>query len=237
MERQGIHELSAAYALHALDSDEERAFEEHLAHCDDCREQVAAFQETAAAMAHDGDPAAPPAGLRGRILAEARRERPQVVQLRERRRWTSPATAGFAATAACAAIALGIWSLSLSSSLSDERAALDRADEAVSVLAQADARRIPLSGAEGLLVVNRAGEAWLVVSGLEAATGDKTYEAWVIEDGDAVPAGLFHGGGSRTIVKLSRQVPAGSGVAVTLERAGGVDQPTREPVFTSAQTA
>jgi hypothetical protein len=58
-----------------------------------------------------------------------------------------------------------------------------------------------------MLVVNRMGEAWLVVSELEAAPSDQTYEAWVIEDGDAVPAGLFHGGGSRTIVKLSRQVP------------------------------
>jgi anti-sigma-K factor RskA len=237
MERQGIHELSAAYALHALDSDEERAFEEHLGRCDECREQVAAFQETAAAMAYDGGPAAPPEALRGRILAEARSERPKVVQLRERRRWAFPATAGVAAAAACAAVALGIWSLSLSSSLSDERAALDRAEQTVSVLAQADARRIPLSGAEGMLVVNREGEAWLVVSGLEAAPSDKTYEAWVIEDGDAVPAGLFHGGGSRTIEKLSRQVPDGSAVAVTLERAGGVDEPTAEPVFTSAQTA
>jgi anti-sigma-K factor RskA len=235
MERQGIHELSSAYALHALDSDEERAFEEHLAHCDECREHVAAFQETAAAMAYDGGSTSPPAALRGRILAEARSER-KVEQLRERRRWAFPATAGVAVAAACTAVALGIWSLALSSSLSDERAALDRAERTVSALAQTDATRIPLSGAEGMLVVNRAGEAWLVVSGLEAAPSDKTYEAWVIEDGDAAPAGLFHGGGSPTIVKLSRQVPDGSAVAVTLERAGGADEPTAEPVLTSAQT-
>jgi anti-sigma-K factor RskA len=236
MERQGIHELSAAYALHALDSEEERAFEEHLAHCDECREHVAAFQETAAAMAYDGGGAAPPAALRERILADARSERPKVVQLRERR-WAFPAAAGVAAAAACAAVALGIWSLSLSSSLSDERAALDRAEQTVSVLAQTDAQRIPLSGAEGMLVVNREGEAWLVVSGLEAAPSDRTYEAWVIDNGDALPAGLFQGGGSRTVVKLSRQVPEGSAVAVTLERAGGVDEPTAEPLFTSAQSA
>jgi hypothetical protein len=185
----------------------------------------------------DGEPASPPAALRTRILAEGGSERPQVVQVRERRRWTFPATTGLAAAAACAAIALGIWSLTLSSSLSDERAALERSEEAVSALAQADARRIPLTGAEGLLVVNSEGEAWLVVSGLEAAPSDQTYEAWVIEDGDAAPAGLFPGGGARTIVKLSRQVRAGSAVAVTLERAGGVDRPSREPLFTSAETA
>lgn len=235
MERQGIHELSAAYALDALDSDEERAFEEHLAHCDECRDHVAAFQGTAAAMAYDGDPTAPPAALRGRILTEARGERPHVVQLRERRRWVFPVTAGVAAAAACAAIALGIWSLSLSSSLSNEKSALDESEQVISILSQPDARRIPLSGAEGMLVVNRSGEAWLVVSGLEAAPSDETYEAWVIEDGDPVAAGLFIGGGSRTIVKLSRDVPEGAAVAVTLERAGGADEPTQEPVFTSAQ--
>jgi anti-sigma-K factor RskA len=237
MERQGIHELSAAYALDALDSEDERAFEEHLARCEECREHVAAFQETTAAMAYDAPAPAPPTSLRERIVVQARSERPNVVPLPARRRWAFPTTAGIAAAAACAAIALGIWSISLSSSLADERSALDQAEQVADVLAQADATRIPLSGAEGLLVVNRSGEAWLVVSGLEAAPSDKTYEAWVIEDEDAVPAGLFHGGESRTLVRLSREVPEGAVVAVTLERAGGVQQSTQEPVFTSAQTA
>ena len=43
MERTGIHELSAAYALDALDGDERREFEEHLTHCADCRQEVASL--------------------------------------------------------------------------------------------------------------------------------------------------------------------------------------------------
>ena len=43
MERTGIHELSAAYALDALSADERQEFEEHLAHCAECQETVAAF--------------------------------------------------------------------------------------------------------------------------------------------------------------------------------------------------
>jgi anti-sigma-K factor RskA len=237
MERQGIHELSAAYALHALDFDEERSFEDHLAHCDECREHVAVFQEATAAMAYDAGAPAPPAALRERILVRARSERPKVVPLPPRRRWAVPATAGLAAAAACAAIALGIWSLSLSSSLADERAALDESEQAVAALAQADARRIPLSGANGTLVVNRSGEGWLVLSGLEAVPDDKTYEAWVIEDGQAAAAGLFRGGGPLTVVKLTRAVPHGAAVAVTIERAGGVVQPKEDPVFTTARPA
>jgi anti-sigma-K factor RskA len=237
MERQGIHELSAAYALHALAGEEERAFEEHLAHCDECREHVAAFQETTAAMAYEVDGPSPSPALRERILARARGVRAEVVPLRGRRRWALPATAGLAAAAACAAIALGIWSLSLSASLADERTAAERAEQAVSALAQADARRIPLSGAEGSLVVGRSGEAWLVVVDLEQAPDERTYEAWVIEDGAPAPAGLFAGGGAWTVVKLSREVTAGAVVAVTLERAGGVAEPTQEPLFTSDRAA
>jgi len=41
------HELSAAYALDALDGNELRAYEAHLAGCERCRDDVATFRETA----------------------------------------------------------------------------------------------------------------------------------------------------------------------------------------------
>ena len=37
-----MHTLAAPYALHALDENEERSFEQHLADCEHCRELVAA---------------------------------------------------------------------------------------------------------------------------------------------------------------------------------------------------
>jgi anti-sigma-K factor RskA len=235
MERQGIHELSAAYALHALDLDEERTFEEHLARCDECREHVAAFQEATAAMAYDVEAPRPPTALRERILARARSERPNVVALPERRRWVLPATAGFAAAAACAAIALGIWAVSLSSSLDDERSALVRSRDVIGVLSREDATRIGLSGAEGQLVVEDDGDAWLVVFDLARAPDEMTYEIWIADNGETAPAGLFPGGGDHTLVKLERKVPDGASVAVTIEQAGGVMQSRNEPVFTSAR--
>jgi anti-sigma-K factor RskA len=54
----------------------------------------------------------------------------------------------------------------------------------------------------------------------------------VIEGDDAPrPAGIFAGGGSQSIVPLEAAVPGGATVAVTLEQAGGVDQPTSEPLL------
>jgi anti-sigma-K factor RskA len=73
----------------------------------------------------------------------------------------------------------------------------------------------------------------LVVRQLPVAPAGKTYEAWVIENGKALPAGTFDGGGRTIVIRLTRALPAGAIVAVTVERAGGVEQPTREPFITS----
>jgi anti-sigma-K factor RskA len=210
MERTGIHELSAAYALDALDADERGEFEEHLTHCPECREAVASFQETASALAHHVEMPPPPPSLRDRILEQARRERPNVVPLRPR--WVFPATATVAAVAACAAIGLGIWASTLNNRLGERPEA------------------VGLSGANGSLIVSPAREGTLVVRNLDPAPAGKTYEAWVIKDGTALPAGTFTGGG-RVAFVLTRPVPDGAIVAVTLERVGGVGKPTTTPLF------
>jgi anti-sigma-K factor RskA len=236
MERAEIHELSAAYALDALDPAERDAYEEHLARCAECREAVAAFQDVAADLAYEADAPPPPPALRDRILAKARTDGSNVVAF-PRRRWLVPVTGAAAVAAGIAALALSFWAADLSQQLDDERASLHLSEEAVAMLADPDARRIPLDGAEGMLVVEEeSGEGWLVLRGLESAPAAKTYEAWVIEDGEAVPAGLFAGGGVSTVVSLAAPVSEGAVVAVTLEAEGGVEQPTQDPLFASEET-
>jgi anti-sigma-K factor RskA len=236
MERAEIHELSAAFALDALDPAERDGYEEHLARCAECREAVAAFQDVAADLAYEVDAPPPPPALRDRILAEARTDGSNVIAF-PRRRWLVPVTGAAAVAAGIAALALSFWAADLSQQLDDERASLHLSDEAVAMLADPDARRIPLDGAEGMLVVDEeSGEGWLVLRGLESAPAAKTYEAWVIEDGEAVPAGLFAGGGVSTVVSLAAPVSEGAVVAVTLEAAGGVEQPTQDPLFASEET-
>jgi anti-sigma-K factor RskA len=215
MERQGIHELSAAYALDALDRDDQRRFEEHLAQCAGCRDDVASFQEAASALAYDVDVAAPPDALRERILERARIEGPSNVTPLRARRWSLRVATGIAAVAACAALAFGLWAASLSNELGDR------------------AEVIELSGADGSLLIEPSGQAMLIVDRLGRAPAGKTFEIWVIEEDRPRPAGLFPGAPSRSVVPLTRPVPEGAVIAVTLERAGGVQKPTGEPLFTA----
>lgn len=69
-------ELAAAYALDALEPDERRAFEDRLAEDEELRETVREYREVLGDVAEELEPATPPDGLKERILARARAERP-----------------------------------------------------------------------------------------------------------------------------------------------------------------
>ena len=213
-----FHDLTAAYALDALEPGEARGYEQHLARCERCREELVALQGAAGALAYAAPSARPPEALRGRILAAARAEGPNNLRFLDTYRRRSVGFAVVAAAAACAVVGLAVWNVSLHNRL-------DRAQEAL--------RGVPLTGARGSVVVS-GGNGALVVSDLAPAPAGKTYEAWVIKDGRASPAGTFTGGGRTIVLRLTRALPAGAIVAVTLERAGGAAQPTRKPFITSA---
>jgi anti-sigma factor RsiW len=231
MADKGLHDQLAAYALDALDENERSAFEAHLADCDECRAELEDFRKSASILAYGAEGPSPSESLRERVLEEARRERPaqSVVVLRPRRALRFTAIA--AAAAVAVALGLGIWAASLSNSLDSERSA--RADQArvAAILADADSTRVSL-GERGQLVRAPDGQSVMVVRNLPAAPADKTYEAWVIDAGGPVKAGLFEGGGQQ-IVLLEEPVPEGAMVAVTLEPEGGSDQPTGEILFGS----
>jgi anti-sigma-K factor RskA len=227
LDHSAARELAAPYALDALDEDELRAFEQHLADCSECRQEVDELREAAAALAAGVDPVEPPPALRGRILAEARRGGDVVPLRRRRTSLAPPLLAAAAAAAAVVAVGLGIWSGSLSRSLDEERSARAAERAALAIAAEPSARRVAVSGARGALYVTPSGRAALALVDLEPPPEGKTYEAWVFEGDTPRPAGTFRG---RAAV-LSRSVPAGAKVAVTVERAGGVARPTGQPVL------
>jgi hypothetical protein len=228
-----IHELTAAYALDALDGRDASEYEEHLRHCVSCRDDLSALQEAATTLAYATPSASPPPALRERIVELAREERSTVVPLRRRAR-PLPAVAAVAfALAAAAAVVLWVWSAKLNDRLDSERSAHAADLLALAAVADPSSKRLILSDDRGMLAVNAAGRAWLVISPLDPPPGGKVYEAWVIRGKTARRAGIFSSNGIRAVVPLRRRVPAGAVVAVTVERAPGVKQPTSAPIITS----
>jgi hypothetical protein len=159
----------------------------------------------------------PPAELRERILQQARAEPSNVVSLAGRRSFGTSVAAALAVAATAVAVGLGIWAATLHHSLSQERSVNG-------VLKDPQARHIQSQEPPGELVVAPSGNAVLFVQ-LPRAPKGKTYEAWVASP-NVRPAGLFDGG----FVKLTEPVRHGAQVMVTLERSGGVDAPTQQPL-------
>lgn len=200
-----LHDLTAAYALDALDGDEVEAYERHLSQCEECRAELAELNETAATLAFGAVAPAPPERLRAAILETTAAERSNVVPLLQRR-WVVRGLAVAAAAAACIVVGLAV--------------ALTRSSQPSPIVSMSLSRGVD-------------GKATVHFTGLAAVSSGKTYELWVIPKNKAPqPAGLFRDGTSMTI-HLKGAVPPGAIVAVTVERAGGVPAPTSSPIVSA----
>jgi anti-sigma-K factor RskA len=201
-----VHEQAAGFALDALDPDEAAEFERHLEICPACEDEVAGLRVAAVALAFAVDLPPPRPELRGRVLDAG----PLLIPLRRRRRPQLLAAA--AILAACAAIAIVVRPWDGGRSLGGMR-------------------RYTAEGAEATLLVDRAGGAVLAVRRLPPPPAGKAYEVWVISRGKAAPAGWLRG----SLVTLTRPVPAGASVAVSIEPRGGSRRPTG-PLLLRAET-
>jgi anti-sigma-K factor RskA len=197
------HDLTAAYALDALDLEEAEAYERHLSQCEECREQLAELNETAAALAFGAAAPAPPARLRASILDAAAAERSNVVPLL-RRRWVARGLAVAAAAAACVVVGLAV--------------ALSQSSQTKVMTVVLGPNRTATVRISGLAAAPRGKtyEAWVIAGRTPVPR----------------PAGLFPGGAGTT-VHLEGTVPEHALVAVTLERAGGVSRPTTTPILSA----
>jgi hypothetical protein len=146
--------------------------------------------------------------------------------------WPSTATlAGIALAVAGAAIVLVAVALALQVRGDGETgsgAADAETQRALALLSKPSTERIPLERTNGAIVlaVGTGGLAALVLDDLAPAPAGKAFEAWVVgPGGSTAPAAVFSG--EEKVVLLSRPVPAGATVGVTVESAAGVDAPTQ----------
>jgi anti-sigma-K factor RskA len=233
-----IHALVGAYAVDALDEVERAAFERHLAGCAACRAEVEGLRE-AAAVIGASESQEPPAGLRDRVLADIENVRPlppQAAPATEpepepgegRRRWLRPA---LVAAAAVAVIAVGggvivaqPWADDTSQRQLTVAEQVRAADDAETFTQTLD------DGAVATVIRSKSlNRAVLVAENMEPAPEGRVYELWLDHEGvGMVAAGLMEEGEHEVVLEGDPATAIGFGI--TVEPAGGSEEPHGEPV-------
>jgi anti-sigma-K factor RskA len=244
-----IHGLSGAYAVDALDPEERRAFEQHLAQCAECQAEVASLRAAATSLSALSESEPPPA-LRASVLAAITTVRPLppleppvappavddsgsvvspsvVVPLRSRRArvpWL---------LAAAAAVVLGIGGLAWGPWHGGaDRTRLTATEQ---VLRADDAQRLQKTIGSARATIVRSvslGKAVIIADNMPAAPAGKDYQLWLEFPGKGmVSAGLMpHDAKPTLTMPLEGDASKAVAAGITVEPSGGSTAPTSAPI-------
>ena len=231
-------EMIPAHALSALDAADERALNDHLAECDECRRELADWEATAASLALGAKPMEPSPQVREKLLSQIRSEKSgsesgsNVIPFDRPKRnlWNSLGSLGsIAAIILFAALIVSVFVLW------QQNRELRQQNEFVQLLTAPGSRMAELSGtaeatgATAKLAYDRSGRAMLITHGLPRAPEGKEYQLWFIVGNNPLPGKAFSTD-ARGQTLITDQVPESARnsaiFAVTLEPAGGVRTPT-----------
>src|SRR5690348_2181908 len=238
MGHEAYKEMIPAHALSTLDTVEERALNEHLAGCAECRRDLDEWQAVASSLALTAGPAEPSPQLRERLLERVRTE-PQsrsvsnVVPLArpQRNLWNSLGSLG-----QIAAVILFVSLIIAVIVLWQQNRRQRPETTLVEILSSPGAGIKDLHGtneapgASAKIVFDSTGRAILLVTGLPRPPQGKEYQLWFIEPKLPPRPGNTFSTDSAGRAQVEQHVLAQdqdySVAAVTLEPAGGVQSPT-----------
>jgi anti-sigma-K factor RskA len=216
-----FEELLPAHAIGALDGEDLRAFEAHLAECARCRAALLEWQRETEALALSATPVEPSDLTRARLLREVDQMKSTSPAAASPGQPTQVGRAGW--WVAAAALALAVWAGTqqrglrrqiarlesenqvvgaqleqVSRELEANRGELTRLRIAAQILTTPDLRPVVLAGltdapsAIGHSFVNpEEHRALFKAYKLPQAPAGKTYQLWFIADGKPVSAGVF----------------------------------------------
>jgi anti-sigma-K factor RskA len=236
-------ELLGAYAVDALTDDEASSFRAHIAGCADHAVKAQELRAAALLFAETSEQVTPPPALRARLLDAVANE-PQdapaapvtsIADATRRREaklarsgWFTPnAWTAIAAALALLAVGFGAWALS-------NEGTNNATEFASSATGFADLNDNSGERVGTVVYFEDERQAAVFFDDLPEAGDGMTYQMWAIEDGTPVSLAVMDEGTTGEVVSVV-PVDAGStdALAVTVEPAGGSDQPTSDPVFTS----
>lgn len=232
-----VIDLLPAYALGCLDEGEAVQVAEHLAACKGCRAELSSYEAVAEQLALATPLAAPPAGLKRKVMASLQAPSsapvpaPRVAWRRRLAgllRGAGPAWGLATLILAALLFVSNIWWW--------QRANLEgpmTTPGGMQVVAMAGTDATP--GATGTLIISGDGEyGTLVVDGLPALDDDRQYQLWLIRDGQRTSGGVFSvnaEGYGALVVSSLEPLSNYPSFGITIEPAGGSPGPTGDKVL------
>lgn len=242
MNEERFHELKDAYALGALAEAEREEFERYLADHPQHQSEIDELGGVAGMLAFAPAEHEPSPELRQRVVdaVEAEARLPRAARLRPAGR--RPASARTFALAAAAALLVGLlsWNVllqgevqDLQGQVADARAQVEQAESAnpASGTETIDLRGSWAEQGTNAEVATIEGNRVILVEDLPSVPAGRTCQVWVIRDEVPRPSGLFDPSGSMAAAAVTTPLHEGDTIAVTVEPAGGSDQPTSDPVL------
>jgi anti-sigma-K factor RskA len=167
-------------------------------------------------------------------------ERPLAAPAPAARRWQAPNWLGWAAAGVAVVLlaVLSVYGLNVRQQADQANQRAEQIAAAVAAMSEPGSQVAILhgtgaaAGANGFAAFPASGGGYVVMTDVPAAPNGMTYQAWYIVDGKPSSAGLMTVGPDGNLVASGMQpAPGTQVVAVTLEPAGGSDQPTSQPII------
>lgn len=232
--------LLGAYALGALDPDEQAELELHLEQCTSCQERLAEYEQVTEGLLLGVGVQTPPEALRKRLMAtigqeaQSQRTTEQRPGLWERLRWPQAAWAGVGLALVTVNLIL-FAQLQTISARTDQLLAQQYTNQtALAVMTYPSSRvaNLEQDSVRGSLIYDETLTLGVLnVWGLEPLEADQAYQLWLIDqDGERTSAGLLTPSQRSAFVSLVVWSPVEfefiQSIGLTIEPAEGSPNPT-----------
>ena len=239
MDDKSFDDLKEAYVLGALPDDERATVEAHLALHPERQAEIDDLVGITGLLALAPPEHEPSADLRRRVMdvVESESARPRAARRRPASSWLDR-FAGLrnVALGAAAVLVVGLlsWNVLLQGDVQDLRG---QVEEARSASEAQESREIALGGtwaeqgARAEVTALKDDRTILVIEDMPSIPEGRTGQVWVINDEKPEPSGLLEPSGNMAATAITTPLNNADAIAVTVEPAGGSDEPTSDPVL------
>src|SRR5829696_5954793 len=234
MNNERFEDLKDAYVLGALPEEERLSFEDYLAAHPERQAEIDELGAVASLLAFYPQEQEPSPELRSRVMEVVEAEA-------EPRRVSGRSTFGRVgdflsirnlALGAAALLVIGLlsWNVMLQGQVEDLQAQVEEAQEQQSPTIELEGSWADQGANAQVLSINK-NQAILVAKDMPSVPDDQTCEIWVISNDVPKPSGLFQPDPNMMATPITNSITKADVIAVTVEPAGGSEQPTSDPVL------